>query len=115
MVKADRESIRQVLTNLISNSIKYGKESGSTKVGFYDMEKYILVEVADNGIGIGAEHIPHLFDRFYRVDKSRSRAMGGSGLGLSIVKHIVEAHQQTINVRSAPNVGSTFGFTLEKA
>lgn len=115
LVKADRESIRQVLTNLVSNSIKYGKESGSTKIGFYDMEKYILVEVADNGIGIGAEHIPHLFDRFYRVDKSRSRAMGGSGLGLSIVKHIVEAHQQTINVRSAPNVGSTFGFTLEKA
>ncbi|RME94064.1 MAG: sensor histidine kinase [Bacteroidetes bacterium] len=114
-VRADRESIRQVLVNLVDNSIKYGNPGGVTKIGFYDMDKYILVEVADNGIGIGKEHLPHVFDRFYRVDKSRSRARGGSGLGLSIVKHIVEAHQQTINVRSAKNLGSTFGFTLEKA
>lgn len=114
-VKADREYIRQVLNNLISNSIKYGKVGGVTKVGFYDMDRYILIEVADNGIGIDQVHLNHLFDRFYRVDKSRSREVGGSGLGLSIVKHIVEAHQQTINVRSTPGLGSTFGFTLEKA
>lgn len=114
-VRADRESIRQVLINLIDNSIKYGNTDGMTKVGFYDMDKYILVEVADNGIGIPIEHLPHVFDRFYRVDKSRSRLRGGSGLGLSIVKHIMEAHKQTINVRSTTQLGSTFGFTLAKA
>lgn len=114
-VSADKESIRQVLTNLVHNSIKYGNPNGRTKVGFYDMDKYLLVEVADNGIGIAKKHLPHVFDRFYRADKSRSREHGGSGLGLSIVKHIVDAHGQTINVRSTPDVGSTFGFTLEKA
>jgi two-component system phosphate regulon sensor histidine kinase PhoR len=114
-VKADRETIRQVLSNLIHNSIKYGIDNGVTKVGFYDMDKNVLIEVADNGIGIDKTHLPHLFDRFYRVDKSRSRAIGGSGLGLSIVKHIVEAHSQTINVRSTQDLGSTFGFTLRKA
>lgn len=114
-VVADQESIRQVLINLVNNSIKYGHKNGRTKLGFYDMDKYILVEVADNGIGIPKEHINHVFDRFYRVDKSRSRAQGGSGLGLAIVKHIIEAHKQTINVRSATGLGSTFGFTLEKA
>ena len=114
-VKADRETIRQVLNNLLHNSIKYGHVGGNTKVGFYDMDKNILIEVADNGIGIPKNHLNHVFDRFYRVDKSRSRSQGGSGLGLSIVKHIVEAHNQTINVRSTPKLGSTFGFTLEKA
>ncbi len=115
-VKADKENIRQVLINLVSNSIKYGKDGGRTKIGFYDMDKYILVEVSDNGIGISDKHLPHVFDRFYRIDKSRSRShQGGSGLGLSIVKHILEAHHQTINVRSTEGVGSTFGFTLEKA
>lgn len=114
-VRADKESIRQVLINLVHNSIKYGVEGGITKISFYDMEKFVLVEVSDNGIGISAEHLPHVFDRFYRVDKHRSREAGGTGLGLSIVKHIVEAHKQTINVRSTVNQGSTFGFTLEKA
>ena len=114
-VRADRENIRQVLTNLVHNSIKYGNPNGKTKVGFYDMDKNLLVEVADNGIGIPKQHLNHVFDRFYRVDKRRSREQGGSGLGLSIVKHIIEAHKQTINVRSTPNLGSTFGFTLEKA
>ena len=114
-VIADREYIRQVLMNLINNSIKYGNENGSTKISFYDMDNNILVEVADSGIGIPEKHLKHVFDRFYRVDKSRSREQGGSGLGLSIVKHIVEAHQQTINVRSTMGVGSTFGFTLQKA
>ena len=114
-VRADKESIQQVLVNLIHNSIKYGQEGGFTKVSFYDMETYILVEVSDNGLGITPEHLPHVFDRFYRIDKSRSREAGGTGLGLSIVKHIIEAHKQTINVRSTPGQGSTFGFTLDKA
>lgn len=115
MVHGDKEAIRQVLINLITNSIKYSNEKGLTKVSFYDMDNNILVEVADNGLGIPQEHLPHVFDRFYRVDKSRSRTLGGSGLGLSIVKHIMEAHNQTINVRSSPGLGSTFGFTLAKA
>ena len=113
-VNADKEKIRQVLTNLIENSIKYGKENGRTKVSFYDMDENVLIEVSDNGIGIDTTHISRLFERFYRVDKSRSRNIGGSGLGLSIVKHIIESHKQTINVRSAPGVGSTFSFTLRK-
>lgn len=115
LVKADREKIRQVLANLLSNSIKYGKDNGRTRIGFYDFDKNILIEISDNGIGIEKEHVPRLFERFYRADKSRSRLEGGTGLGLSIVKHIIEAHQQTINVRSTPGVGSTFGFTLQKA
>ncbi len=114
-VMADRESIRQVLINLLVNSIKYGKEGGITKVSFYDMDSEVLTEVSDNGIGIDEKHIKHVFDRFYRVDSSRSRNQGGSGLGLAIVKHIIEAHDQTINVRSTYDMGSTFGFTLKKA
>ncbi len=114
-VLADRENIRQVLINLVNNSIKYGHEGGMTKVAFYDMDKNVLVEVADNGIGIREDHLPRIFERFYRVDKSRSRQAGGSGLGLSIVKHIIEAHEQTVNVRSGQELGSTFGFTLLKA
>ncbi len=114
-VRADKESVRQVLINLIHNSIKYGKEGGVTKLSFYDMESYMLVEVSDNGIGIDSEHLRHVFDRFFRVDKSRSRDAGGTGLGLSIVKHIIEAHKQTVTVRSTSGQGATFGFTLEKA
>jgi two-component system phosphate regulon sensor histidine kinase PhoR len=113
-VFADRERIRQVLNNLIENSINYGNENGRTKVSCYDMNNLILIEVSDNGIGIDEKDLPHLFERFYRVDKSRSRNSGGSGLGLAIVKHIIESHQQVINVRSAPGVGSTFSFTLQK-
>jgi two-component system, OmpR family, phosphate regulon sensor histidine kinase PhoR len=113
-VLADREKIRQVLTNLIENSINYGKEGGRTKLSFYDMDENVLCEVSDNGIGIESKFIPRLFERFYRIDKSRSRNQGGSGLGLAIVKHIIESHQQTINVRSAPGTGSTFSFTLKK-
>ena len=83
-------------------------------MGIYDMNENVLVEVTDNGIGIDTKHLPRIFERFYRVDKDRSRELGGSGLGLSIVKHIIEAHGQAVNVRSAPKVGSTFGFTLTK-
>lgn len=115
MVIADVESIRRVLINLVSNSIKYGSDHGYTNIGFYDMDNNILIEVSDNGKGIGQEHIPRLFERFYRVDKGRSRTEGGTGLGLSIVKHILEAHKQSINVRSKIDSGSTFGFTLKKA
>jgi two-component system phosphate regulon sensor histidine kinase PhoR len=113
-VRADKERIKQVLINLIDNSIKYGTEGGRTKASFYDMDENILIEVSDNGIGIPADHLARLFERFYRVDKSRSRNMGGSGLGLAIVKHIIESHYQTVNVRSTPGVGSTFSFTLMK-
>jgi two-component system phosphate regulon sensor histidine kinase PhoR len=114
-VVADRKQMRQVFVNLVSNSIKYGKESGQTLVGFYDMDKNYLIEISDNGIGIEEEHLPRLFERFYRVDKARSRDAGGTGLGLAIVKHIVEAHNQTINVRSTPGSGTAFGLTLTKS
>lgn len=114
-VFADKDRIRQVLTNLIVNSVKYGKQEGTTEVRFYDMEENILIEVADNGVGISKTDLLRVFERFYRVDKSRSRAFGGSGLGLAIVKHIIEAHEQTINVRSTEGIGSTFSFTLKKA
>lgn len=113
-VNADRETIRQVLTNLISNSIRYGKPQGETTVSIYDELENVVVEVADNGIGIEKQHLPRLFERFYRIDKSRSRESGGTGLGLSIVKHIIEAHGQTITVRSTPGQGSVFAFTLMK-
>lgn len=113
-VYADKNSIKQVFTNLIVNSIVYGNEGGHTKLSFYDMDENILVEVADDGPGIDEKHLPRLFERFYRVDKSRSRHQGGTGLGLSIVKHIMEAHHQTINVRSTLGRGSTFSFTLRK-
>jgi two-component system phosphate regulon sensor histidine kinase PhoR len=114
-VLADKEQIRQVLVNLVENSVKYGREKGRTKISLYDMDENLLIEVSDNGMGIGDEHIPHLFERFYRVDRHRARSGGGSGLGLAIVKHIIEAHAQTVNVRSAPGVGSTFSFTLQVA
>ena len=114
MVFADREKIRQVLTNLVINSIKYGRENGKTVVSIYDMHRDILVEVSDNGIGIAAQHLPRLFERFYRIDPSRSRQQGGSGLGLAIAKHIIEAHKRKIHVRSQLGVGTTFGFSLKR-
>lgn len=115
LVRADKERIRQVFINLLDNSIKYGTEGGKTKVSFFDMDENILIEVTDNGLGVDAKDVPRLFERFFRVDKSRSREQGGSGLGLAIVKHIIEAHHQTINVRSTIGVGTTFAFTLQKA
>lgn len=113
-VFADLFRIRQVLTNLIVNSIKYGKEYGETIVRISDTNDMVKIEIADNGIGISQEHLPRLFERFYRIDKSRSRDQGGTGLGLSIVKHILEAHGQNIHVTSTAGEGSTFSFMLKK-
>lgn len=113
-VQCDAFRISQVLTNLVSNSINYGKEGGTTTVGFYDMEDNVMIEVEDNGPGIAKEHLPRLFERFYRVDKSRSRNAGGTGLGLAICKHIIEAHKQSLSVRSEPGKGSVFNFTLKR-
>ena len=115
IVRADREKIRRVIINLVTNAIRYSKEAGHCKIAFYNMVEYILVEIADSGIGIDEKHHKHVFDRFYRVDSSRARTEGGSGLGLSIVKHILEAHGQSINIRSTKGEGSTFGFTLSLA
>lgn len=113
-VKADKGKIAQVLINLLSNAVSYSKENETVSIRFHIIDKAsLLVEVADNGLGIDAKHLPRLFERFYRVDKSRARNVGGSGLGLAIVKHIVEAHNQTINVRSTEGEGSTFSFTME--
>lgn len=113
-VFCDKDKIEQVLINLINNSINYGSENGNTSIRLFDAEGHVLVEVADDGIGIAPEYLGRLFERFYRVGKSRARHEGGSGLGLSIVKHIVEAHQQTINVRSEQGKGSVFYFSLKK-
>ncbi|WP_370226448.1 sensor histidine kinase [Mesoflavibacter sp.] len=116
LVKGDEERIQQVLTNLVVNSIKYGHQNGTTEISIERLIKNkVIVRVTDNGEGIGKEHLPRLFERFYRVDKSGSRKEGGSGLGLSIVKHIIEAHDEKIYVESEENVGSEFSFTLEKA
>ena len=113
-VLGDREKIHQVFSNLISNSIKYGKKGGLTEIRLLDFEDKLLIEISDNGIGIDSSSLDRLFERFYRVDKNRSREIGGTGLGLAIVKHILEGHNQTINVRSTKDLGSTFSFILEK-
>lgn len=115
-VTADRERIQQVLANLIINSIKYGRDKGTTEISIENLIKNkVIVRVTDNGEGIDKKYIPRLFERFFRVDKSGSRKEGGSGLGLSIVKHIIEAHNEKIYVESEYDVGSEFSFTLEKA
>lgn len=115
-VVADKTRIKQVLINLVDNAINYGRmEGGRIIISFYDFHENVLVEVSDNGIGIPEESLPRIFERFYRVDKSRSREKGGTGLGLAIVKHIIEAHRQSITVRSKPNKGTTFSFTLKNA
>ena len=114
-VFADQEKIQQVLSNLIVNSIKYGKENGTTEVTIEDLvDDKIIVRIRDNGEGIEKQNIPRLFERFFRVDKSGARSEGGSGLGLSIVKHIIEAHGEKIYVESEFGIGSEFSFTLEK-
>ncbi len=113
-VTADKHFVGQVLVNLIANSIHYGKEGGSTRIKFRDMADKVLIEVEDTGVGIAKEDMPRIFERFYRVDKSRSREQGGTGLGLAIVKHIVEAHGERVSVRSELGVGTTFAFPLKK-
>jgi two-component system phosphate regulon sensor histidine kinase PhoR len=114
-VYADKEKIFRVLVNLVDNAIKYGKPEGYVTAGIYKTdEKHVLVEISDNGTGISEEHLPRIFERFYRTDVGRSRNAGGTGLGLSICKHIIEAHGQSIHVRSKPDVGTTIGFTLDK-
>ncbi|MDM8160328.1 ATP-binding protein [Labilibaculum sp. K2S] len=114
-VYADKKEIFQVVNNLLVNSIKYGKNKGTTHIEVMSMDKTFLIEIRDNGIGIEPDNLPRIFERFFRVDKSRSRNMGGSGLGLAIVKHIIDAHKQTINVSSTYGEGASFTFTLDKA
>ena len=112
-VFADKNKIYQVVVNILSNASKYGKIDGQITASIYKMEdEKILIEIGDDGIGIAEEHLPRLFERFYRTDDARAREIGGTGLGLAICKHIIEAHGETIHVRSKVNVGTTFGFTL---
>ena len=113
VVFADKEKIRMVLTNLIENAFKYGRTNGSAMASIYKTDgQHVLIEISDDGIGIEEEHLPRIFERFYRTDAARSRDRGGTGLGLAICKHIIEAHEQRIHVRSTPDVGTTIGFTL---
>ena len=114
-VNADKEKIEQVLTNLIDNSVKYGKENGTTEVVVQNLNEFkIIVRITDNGFGLEQENYTRIFERFFRVDKSGNRNSGGSGLGLSIVKHIIDAHDEKIYVESELGVGSEFSFSLEK-
>lgn len=116
IVNADIERIQQVLTNLVVNSIKYGREKGTTEISIENLIKNkVIVRVTDNGEGILESNLSRVFERFYRIDKSGSRKEGGSGLGLSIVKHIIEAHDEKIYIESELGVGSEFSFSMEKA
>lgn len=116
IVYGDKDKIQQVVTNLVVNSVKYGKENGTTEISVEDLvNNKVIVRVKDNGEGIAQKHIPRLFERFYRIDKSGARTEGGSGLGLAIVKHIIEGHDEKIYVESKFGFGSEFSFTLEKA
>ncbi len=115
LVFADRNQITQVLHNFISNGIKYGKIDGYVKCSLVKKEDHVLVAVEDNGIGIDEKNIPRLFERFYRVDKGRSREEGGTGLGLAIVKHILETHGEEISVTSKKELGTKFSFSIKTA
>jgi two-component system phosphate regulon sensor histidine kinase PhoR len=114
LVKADKDRIEQVLINLIDNAIKFNKEKGFIRIYAEDLDDIIKVIIEDSGIGIPAKDIPRIFERFYRVDKARSRELGGTGLGLSIVKHIVELHSGSVGVESTDGLGSKFWFSLPK-
>lgn len=115
-VFADKEKIRQVMINLVSNATKYGKPGGTIVISVYTTDEFkVLVEVSDDGIGIEEAHLSRIFERFYRTDKARSRDKGGTGLGLAICKHIIEAHGESMHVRSKPDVGTTIGFTLSSS
>ena len=110
-----KEKIRQVLQNLVENSVKYGKINGTITASMYITDgAHVLVEISDDGIGIPEKHLTRIFERFYRTDEGRSKDVTGSGLGLAICKHIIEAHGQTIHVRSREDIGTTVGFTLER-
>ena len=113
-VKCDKDKIGQVIQNLVMNAINYSKEKCDIIISFSDLGSTILIEVEDNGLGIDQSHLSRLFERFYRVDKSRARNEGGSGLGLAIAKHIIEAHGHNIQVRSTLGKGSVFYFSLNK-
>lgn len=113
-VFADKEKIKQVVINIVSNATKYGKQEGTIVAGIYKTDgKNVLIEFSDDGIGIAEEHLDRIFERFYRTDRGRSRDKGGTGLGLAICKHIIEAHGQTVHVRSKIDIGTTIGFTLD--
>ena len=112
-VYGDKERLTQVMTNLIDNAIKYNIENGTVTVKAFKTDDRVKISVSDNGIGIAPEHHPRVFERFYRVDKDRSRAVGGTGLGLAIVKHILEAHQAPITIQSEQDVGTTISFELK--
>jgi two-component system phosphate regulon sensor histidine kinase PhoR len=113
-VLGDRERLMQVITNLVTNAIKYNVPGGKVEVGYHERPETVEIFVADTGRGIPAEHLSRIFERFYRVDKERSRAVGGTGLGLAIVKHIVEAHDSEVTVQSEVGKGSVFSFVLKK-
>ena len=115
LVEADRNRIEQLMINLITNSINYGSEKGTTEISFVSIEEKLIIKVNDNGEGISEEDMPRLFQRFFRVDVSRSRSQGGSGLGLAIVKHIIDAHNENIYVQSTIGIGSEFSFSLKKS
>jgi two-component system phosphate regulon sensor histidine kinase PhoR len=114
VIKTSKDRLRQMIINLIDNGIKYTPEGGYVKVTTADMENNIVIEVEDSGIGISKENIPRLFERFYRVDKGRSRKLGGTGLGLAIVKHIVESMKGSITVESEVGKGTKFTIVLPK-
>jgi two-component system, OmpR family, phosphate regulon sensor histidine kinase PhoR len=115
-VKGDKDKLQQLIENLVVNSIKYGKDGGTTEVSVINLTKRkVLIRITDNGEGIEKQNLPRIFERFYRVDKSGARSEGGSGLGLAIVKHIIEAHKEKIYVESEFGIGSEFSFTLHKA
>jgi two-component system phosphate regulon sensor histidine kinase PhoR len=113
-VLGDKERLHEALNNLILNAIKYNNPNGEVRVSYDILDGAVRIVVADTGIGIAPEHLPRIFERFYRVDKERSRETGGTGLGLAIVKHIVEAHGSKVDVRSELGKGSAFSFTLRK-
>jgi two-component system phosphate regulon sensor histidine kinase PhoR len=113
-VKADPQRITQAISNLVENAVKYGNESGRVIVSLEEEKKHILVSVRDNGPGIPPEHLSRIFERFYRVEKSRSKDRGGTGLGLAIVKHILNAHKAKITVMSKIEKGTTFRFKLDR-
>lgn len=115
LVVADKFRIRQVIVNLVTNSIKYGKENGTSLIELNYLNNDVVIEISDNGGGIDEAHLPRIFERFYRIDKGRSREQGGTGLGLAIVKHIIEAHHKSIKVESTPNKGTKFTFSLRAA